>query len=183
MHNRIIVLIVALILLCCYGYEQVETVDYIMFKKILIAIGIAIAGFFVVGFIANASASMQDKARWTAEKAVSLQLKDPDSAKFRDIFVVVKEMDVKDLYSVAVCGVVDGKNSYGAFTGGQRFVAKLITDKSGNGSVKDLQLEDDKRATVDSLKSKNKTTVFEKIYWNDYCVDSTHGPTYTGKSY
>lgn len=154
-----------------------------MLKKIFIGLGVLVLGFIGVGFIANVSASMEDKARWTAEKAVTMQLKDPDSVKFRDIFVVAKPTDIKDIFSVAVCGVVDGKNSFGAFTGGQRFVAKMVTDKSGNGSVKDLQIEDDKRATVDSLRTKNKTTVFEKIYWNDYCVDATHGPTYTGKSY
>lgn len=58
------------------------------------------------------------------QKAVQAKLKDPDSAKFGDTFVLVHEENPGEDSGVRkVCGDVAAKNSYGAYDGRIRFVA------------------------------------------------------------
>jgi len=57
------------------------------------------------------------KLQREAEHTVARMLKDPDSAKFRDVRVVVWDG------SNAVCGEVNGRNGYGAYSGFSKFVA------------------------------------------------------------
>lgn len=52
-----------------------------------------------------------------AKKSLTAQLKDPDSANFRN--VAVREVSS----GVVVCGELNAKNSYGGYTGFTRFVA------------------------------------------------------------
>lgn len=49
-----------------------------------------------------------------ARKAITYSLTDPDSAKFREVFVAPNQ--------VAVCGEVNAKNSYGGYVGFRRFM-------------------------------------------------------------
>lgn len=51
--------------------------------------------------------------KYAAQNSVKAKLKDPDSAKFGVIYVV---------YNVA-CGSVNAKNSYGGYSGSQRFLS------------------------------------------------------------
>lgn len=51
-----------------------------------------------------------------AKDAVAEKLRDPSSAKFRN----VKGGERRGLYSV--CGEVNGKNAYGAYSGYERFI-------------------------------------------------------------
>lgn len=65
-----------------------------------------------------------------AQRFVANRLKAPDSAEFRN---------VRDAKSSAVCGEVNAKNSFGGYSGYQRFVF------GGNGMVvleKDISLEE-----------------------------------------
>lgn len=59
----------------------------------------------------------EDQAMAKAQQAVASSLKDPDSAKFRN--VAVKSFGILKV----VCGEVNGKNSYGGYVGFKRFVA------------------------------------------------------------
>ncbi|WP_088699701.1 hypothetical protein [Halomonas campaniensis] len=61
----------------------------------------------------NLFESEEDKAK----KAVAERLRDPSSAQFRN----VKGGEKRGMYNV--CGEVNGKNSYGAYAGYERFVA------------------------------------------------------------
>lgn len=47
---------------------------------------------------------------------VSKQLKDPDAAKFRDIYFIKSPKG-----DIVVCGEFNGKNSYGGYVGFKRF--------------------------------------------------------------
>ena len=58
------------------------------------------------------------------EKVIKAGLKDPDSAKFKGSFY-------KEPY---VCGYVNAKNSFGAFTGDKEFVANTL---NGSAQVND----------------------------------------------
>ena len=67
----------------------------------------------------NQSTSTEDPSHATAKQAVLQQLKDPDSAQFRDVFT--SPVLNKDGAPLAICGEVNAKNSYGGYTGFQKF--------------------------------------------------------------
>lgn len=54
----------------------------------------------------------------SAQKAVRRMMKDPDAVQFKDVYANYTEQ-----YGVAACGLVNSKNSYGAYTGFKRFVS------------------------------------------------------------
>lgn len=61
-----------------------------------------------------------------AEAAVKNRLKDPDSAKFDPLKDVIGYMNGKP---VLVCGQVNAKNSFGAYTGYQYWLANLTNNE------------------------------------------------------
>jgi len=72
---------------------------------------------FLLVMVGNACAATNDRAVIeAAKKAISVQLKDPYSAKFEGIYV--KSMEDG---SPIVCGTVNAKNSYGAYGGMKEF--------------------------------------------------------------
>jgi len=66
----------------------------------------------------RARKSLESDTIYYAKKAVATILKDPDSAKFKDVFF----NETKEGGPVA-CGRVNSKNSFGAYTGFQRFIS------------------------------------------------------------
>lgn len=62
----------------------------------------------------------------SAGKALADTLKDPDSARFRNVFIQKRIGDDK-VEHIALCGEVNGKNGYGAMTGWHRFM--LLGDR------------------------------------------------------
>jgi ribosomal protein L37E len=64
--------------------------------------------------------------------AVKKRLKDPDSAEFKDVFANVGEN-----ISVA-CGYVNSKNSFGGYTGYQRFISNGLSE----GTFLENEMED-----------------------------------------
>ncbi|SDM56860.1 hypothetical protein SAMN05428957_10870 [Oryzisolibacter propanilivorax] len=126
--------------------------------------------------------SDEDQARWSAQKVIAARMKDPDSAKFRDVYTVDAPSTLPNTRRIAVCGVVDGKNSFGTYTGGDRFVVLQSFDSKFNTQdTVTAEVEPaDRRATPDSRKAGMPATVYESVYWNRYCVDASHPPTFTG---
>src|SRR5262245_50238013 len=57
----------------------------------------------------------------TAERLAE-QMRDPESMRIRSSYVIEKTTADGDR-EIAICGVVDGKNAFGAYTGGTRFVS------------------------------------------------------------
>ncbi len=55
-----------------------------------------------------------------ARKSVVINFKDPDSAKFRNE-VIYHNSSLTTSHHVGVCGEVNSKNSYGAYTGFERY--------------------------------------------------------------
>lgn len=53
-----------------------------------------------------------------AQRAVQASLKDPDSAKFENVYA-----NYTDGYGLVACGRVNAKNSVGGYTGFKRFVS------------------------------------------------------------
>jgi hypothetical protein len=53
-----------------------------------------------------------------AERAVRRELKDPDSAQFKDV-----RANYTEEFVVAACGLVNAKSEFGGYTGFRRFVS------------------------------------------------------------
>ena len=68
-------------------------------------------------------------------QAVARKTKDPESAKFLWMPVAVTERDGITDY----CGLINGKNSYGGFTGYTRFYAQLSKDDKGSFNAAELR--------------------------------------------
>lgn len=71
----------------------------------------------------------------TAENFIAYSLKDPDSAKFRNVFVKKVENKAPNGKPIrlAVCGEVNGVNSFGAYSGYSNFAVSALgsTPKGG----------------------------------------------------
>jgi len=80
---------------------------------------------------------------------VGEELKDGDSAKYKDVRIVVSEDGTKN-----ACGYVNSKNSYGGYTGFSKFVAIGLEFPM-------FETERDK-----------ETGVFESVTWKKFCTSS-----------
>ena len=72
-----------------------------------------------------------------AKRRVIEDLKDPKSAQFRRLYI--SEWSIQGRKALALCGEVNARNSYGGYTGFQRFIA----DKDGVVFDKELYVWDD----------------------------------------
>ena len=117
----------------------------------------------LTGAFLAACGSQDDNARGSAEKAISAKLKDPGSAKFTDVFLVEVKAPAPETRHVAVCGTVDGKNSFGAYSGGSRFV---VLKSFGLGQFK---TEGTVFAEIEDVSSTSSAKAFAQVYWSKYC--------------
>jgi hypothetical protein len=116
-----------------------------------------------------------------AKSTIKQRLKDPDSSRFGDIYVVERNPDSNGIKNICVCGVVDGRNSFNAYTGGSRFVVSLMSSGSQNTpAIAFAEIEDGSKKAVPRRINEELATKFEHIYWNTSCVDASHTPTFTG---
>lgn len=116
-----------------------------------------------------------------AKSIIKRNLKDSDSAKFGNIHTVIEATDTAGTKVVHVCGFVNGRNSFNAYAGEVRFLVSLID--SGNQYTPTLsiaEIDDGNQKAVPHTINKEPATRFEQVYWNAYCLDSTHPATFTG---
>ena len=66
----------------------------------------------------RAQASFESETIVIAKRAVLGLLKDPESAKFKDV-----RFNETESGGAVACGLVNSKNSFGAFSGFQRFIS------------------------------------------------------------
>ena len=118
-----------------------------------------------------------------SKKAASERLKDPPSARFPVDPFIVRNQRKDGLELVAVCGMIDGKNGFGAYSGGTRFVAWNVVGKNEDSTAPyQVEMDDgDGRATAASQYTEYPTTSFEDVHWNKSCVDAVHPATHTGR--
>ncbi|SPZ24088.1 Uncharacterised protein [Providencia rettgeri] len=102
-------------------------------KKELSYIAIFLLVLIIIFFVVRFFKVTDSKIISAAEKAVASSLYDPYSAKFSDV-VVKKSADAKlsDFYKV--CGQVNSKNPYGAYTGNKPFSMSIMA--SGSKTIK-----------------------------------------------
>lgn len=137
--------------------------------------------------------STDEKIIKVAKSAIAEQLMDPDAAKFSDVFVhrgergtTNKPNDSKKKVNYqffTVCGSVNGKNAFGAYTGKTRFIVNLVdVDTESKPSVIHSAYENEglRSSAVSAKKTEKPESLFEYIYWNKDCADEHHPKTYTG---
>ncbi|WGL54589.1 hypothetical protein [Kluyvera intermedia] len=72
-----------------------------------------------------------DKAISIGQKEVSAVMKDPDSAKFRNVKFIQKDEADDGTVNGYVCGEINSKNSYGAYAGFSPFMVNLAMKSKG----------------------------------------------------
>lgn len=146
----------------------------------------------LVIFGLTACDTVDEKMLKNAQEIVAQQLKDPESVRFSDLFIVRGEQGATtpgDTWQdVSVCGYVNGKNAFGAFAGVMRFVVGFREyEKSKSHSVITVKTEEtgqqSRDATLDSNNTSRPESVFDKVYWNERCVDETHPAVFSGVSW
>ncbi|GLR27265.1 hypothetical protein GCM10007875_23560 [Limnobacter litoralis] len=140
------------------------------FFIILISIPIVLAIFF---YARNKAIGPTGWAKDNTEEALRGKMKDPNSMTIRSSFVIQKTTPDGD-NEIFVCGIVDGKNSFGAYTGGSRFASRSVASKLGTFDTYDVEMED--VSNTEEAHKVNMLSPFESVYWNSYCVDSKHPP-------
>ncbi|MFV8984053.1 hypothetical protein [Serratia fonticola] len=98
-------------------------------------IGYVIVALFVIVVlllvIANVSDPSPSDATSFVEKGVRNAMKDPDSATFDSVRFYPDESPQGEVISGVVCGYVNGKNSFNAYTGRVRFFSRITVSNNG----------------------------------------------------
>lgn len=123
-------------------------------------------------YIKNTSMSPADFANSNTERLLKERMKDPDSMVIRSSYVVQRKNGPGNVV-VYVCGIVSGKNGFGGYTDGTRFVSESWYIKSTDSFETDsVQLEDPEDARL--AKKIGMLSGFDSMYWNAGCVDAEH---------
>ncbi|WP_133178971.1 hypothetical protein [Shewanella decolorationis] len=151
--------------------------------KFIVILIVVLGGSLFAGiFLYNKSIGPEGWAKNNTEKMLSSVMKNPESMVIRSYFFVKKPTSTSS-YNLYMCGVVDGLNSFGAYSGGTRFASSSYYMDSSSGSAFDttnLQIAD--KMEIDDARSVGMLSSFEKVYWNEWCVDSQHPPLSVGDS-
>ncbi len=98
----------------------------VVFPSIAVGVINAVQGHSQIGGHSTFSSDVQNnEAMLMAEYRVRQVLKDPDSAKFGSVHLIASTNSVPQPKPETdiVCGYVNAKNSFGAYTGASRFIA------------------------------------------------------------
>lgn len=122
-------------------------------------------------FIRNKVIGPVGWAKDDVEKALRMKMKDPDSMEIRSSYVVKRQTELGE--EISICGFVDGRNSFGAYSGPVRFASQSFSNRElGVFETSTVKMEDPLEAK--QFHDANMLSNFEHIYWNKYCVDSSN---------
>jgi PBP1b-binding outer membrane lipoprotein LpoB len=93
-------------------------------------------------------------------------LKDPSAAQFKWMPVVLTERDGITDY----CGLVNGKNSYGGYTGFVRFYAQLQKDAKGQFITANLRALEPPNREPNFIESRWLNGICEQYGYEDFSV-------------
>lgn len=138
--------------------------------KWIAVLAILVPALLIAGiFVRNKAVGPVGWAHDNTVTRLKALMKDPDSLVIRSSYVV--EMPEGDGSTIGVCGIVDGKNSFGGFTGGSRFVSS--SSRTPNTFDTNVVVMEDISQT-ETAHSVGMLSGFESVYWNAYCVDPSH---------
>ncbi|MFZ6718870.1 hypothetical protein [Undibacterium sp. Ji49W] len=120
---------------------------------------------------------MVGPAGWAEDnttKQLKSMMKDPDSMVIRSSFVLQRTNSDGNT-EISICGIVDGRNAFGGYAGGTRFVSLSMDNKKSN-TFDTIFVKIDESTASDRALAKRLDTItpFEHAYWNGNCVDETH---------
>ena len=149
------------------------------YLKFLLAALIAIPVLLMsAAFIRNKAVGPAGWAEDDVNKRLRNIMKDPDSMIIRSFYIVERKKSASTT-EISVCGIVDGKNSFGAYTGGQRFSSLSIHDSELKAfSTYSVEMENPEQKIAS--RQLGRLSPFEQVYWNQRCVDSAHPPLVAG---
>lgn len=140
--------------------------------KILKVLLLSIIGLFVLlaggSYVRNKMIGPEGWALDKTEAKLKSMMKDPASTTIRSSRTFTNIDPTTGAKTIYICGVVDGKNSFGAYSGGTRFVSRSVstTDTFDTYEV-DLENSED----VSLARAANMESAFERVYWAPYCRD------------
>ncbi|HDZ9226523.1 TPA: hypothetical protein RUZ17_002975 [Vibrio cholerae] len=97
--------------------------------KYVALIGISL--FVIIIVVSNNSNPTPSRAISFAKDSVSKIMKDPDSVKFDSLNFYPEDQPQGEQISGHVCGYLNAKNSFGAYTGRTRFVSGITVSNNG----------------------------------------------------
>lgn len=108
----------------------------------------------------------QDMAIDKGKEMVASALKDPGSAEFQGVFMV-EEKVIGETHYGFLCGAVNSRNSFGGYTGFQRFVANFNYSRKGQIGVSYVTVEEGAKARL----SPEGISYFQTVYWLGKCEE------------
>lgn len=122
-------------------------------KKIILIIALS---FLIVGCNPDSS-----DAIYFVEKNIKESMKDPDSVKFDAVVFYPDGTPQGEEISGHVCGYVNGKNSFGAYSEKSRFWSKISVTNGGKSA-------NFSRPLIESTGSELSSAAMDKL-WSDNC--------------
>ena len=142
--------------------------------KILKVILFSIVGVFVLfaggSYVRNKIIGPEGWALDKTEAKLKSMMKDPASTEIRSAQAFVNADPKTGAKVIHICGVVDGKNSFGAYSGGTRFVSRSVAT-ADTFDTYEVDLEDPEDVSLS--RAANLPSAFEKVYWAPYCSTKT----------
>lgn len=118
-------------------------------------------------FVRGQSDGPMGLAMSNTEQRLRGHLKDPDSMVIRSSYPVVRRSSGGSNEHIYICGLVDGKNSFGAYAGAVRFVSYSIQTKE---SLKTYSVEVEDPRQTNAAHEEAKRSDFERMYWDPNCA-------------
>jgi len=137
-------------------------------KKLAVVV-IAIPVLLVGGsYIRNKAVGPEGWAMDNTATRLKVHFKDPDSVVIRSSRTIAKVDPESKGTVIHICGLVDGKNSFGAYPGAVRFVSRSVYSKvTDTFDTYSVTVENPlETATAHRI---DRRSGFEKVYWDPNC--------------
>lgn len=124
-------------------------------------IGAVVAIFILIMVAANLQNPTSGDAISFAKKRVSELMKDPSSTEFKSVEFFPSTQNQKEEIYGFVCGFVNAKNSFGAYTGFNRFHMNISVSNNGRSATMSPPL-------IEDPASPSSPELFDN-FWKDNC--------------
>ncbi|WP_283125258.1 hypothetical protein [Providencia stuartii] len=111
-------------------------------------VGAVVVVFLFIVVISNMGDPTGDDAINFAKKTVRESMKDPSSTQFKSVEFYPSTPNQKDEIYGFVCGFVNGKNSFGAYTGFSRFYMNITVSNNGRSATMSPPLIEDSTSSL-----------------------------------
>lgn len=137
-------------------------------KKLVIAV-IAIPVLLVGGsYIRNKTVGPEGWAMDNTATRLKEHFKDPDSVVIRSSRTIAKVDPESKGTVIHICGLVDGKNSFGAYPGAVRFVSRSVYSKATD-TFDTYAVTVENPQETSAARQVDRRSGFEKVYWDPNC--------------